>query len=183
MMFLGITRAVWLLAGLALLLGLARERVVSWLSAAQPLAPLETVPDAPWLAGGFRAGGAYPTTAAGLLPAGLPTAGSWLDGDEWQGRAETAWFRVTTSRIQVAVAGYPQNAGCRLRAELRHGDGSVTHVPCGLANPREQWGRWEFAAHGATAVRVVAEDGSSALGGWLAFSHPFAGLQGAVTAA
>lgn len=109
-----ILRAIWLAAGLALVLGFVREPVLRSLPRARLLSSSDAAPNAAWFGGEFRHEGVYPTTIAGLLPPNVPTVGSWVDGDEWQGRAETAWFEATSRIVSVGVVGYPQNAGCNL---------------------------------------------------------------------
>jgi hypothetical protein len=177
-------RFIWLAGGLAIVLGLARGPVLHMLGRGKLLAPVEGARVAAWFAGEFRADGAYPTTVPGLLPPRVPTIGSWIDGDEWQGHAETAWFAASRPLIRVCVAGYPQTAGCKLRAEFRDPAGAITSIECPLPNPCESWNSWEIhRPAGATALRIVAEDRSSAITGWVAFSHPFETIPAVVTAA
>jgi hypothetical protein len=179
-----VLRFVWFAAGLALLLGFVREPVLRSLARAQVLAPGDGVGGGAWFSGGFRNDGAYPTTVPGLLPPGVPTIGSWIDGDAWQGNAETAWFAASNRVVRVCVAGYPRTAGCKLRAEFRASDGAITSVECPLPNPSESWNAWEIhRPTGATAIRIVAEDRSSAITGWVAFSQPFETRRAAITAA
>jgi hypothetical protein len=169
-----ILRALWFTAGLALVLGIARDAVLSVTPAVHPLALADRAAEGAWFSGGFRTGGVYPATVAGMLPPNILETGSWLDGDEWQGRAETAWFDAPQRTISVAVAGYPQHAGCSLRAEFQYHDGTITRLDCDLKNPHEQWRAWRFdPPEGALALRLVAEDQADDHSGWLAFSQPY----------
>ena len=177
-------RGIWVAAGLALLLGWVRERVLGALPSPRLLARVEANAGSPWLNGGFRLGGAYVGTEAGLLPPQVPHAGSWLDGDAWEGEAATEWFQVTSRVVRIGVAGYPQLPGCKLRAEFRRAAGAVTSIACPIPNPRERWNIWSVdPPHDATAVRLIAEDRTGGHGGWIAFSHPFESSAGPLTAA
>lgn len=167
-------RSVWVAAGLALLLGAGRDPFLSLAPPPRELPRSDGATGRSWMAGEFP-----PVTTqeldAALLPPRIQSASSGAHGDEWQGRAETAWFRVTRRWwVNVAVAGYPQHAGCRLWAEFQGADGEITRVDCPLGNPRERWNIWEIRRPaGAVAVRVVAEDRAADTFGWVAFSHPF----------
>ncbi|MDO8539128.1 MAG: hypothetical protein Q7S40_01700 [Opitutaceae bacterium] len=165
-----IFRLVWISGGVAVLLGLARDQVLY----ESPLLPREATTTA-WGEGGFRANAVHPSTAAGVLPRHIETRGSWLDTDEWQGRAETRWLSTPDGLVRVGVAGYPQHAGCKLWAEFRRADGTISRAECPLENPHEEWKAWDFRPPaGAVALRIIAEDRASDVQGWLAFSQPFA---------
>lgn len=185
-----IFRALWVVAGLALLLAWVREPVLRLIPRGELLArldrsapaPAATAPAEPWFTGGFRIGGTYPIASPGLLPPHVPHIGSYLDTDEWQGRAETVWFKAPRV-VRVGVAGYPARPGCALWAEFRSAAGALTRVRCTLGDAHEQWIVWEVRRPpGAVAVRLVAEDRTIDHGGWLAFSHPFTAWPIATTA-
>lgn len=179
-----IARWIWLLAGLALLLGWVRDPLLSLVPKPRELPRLDGATGRPWISGDFTAGNPNQGLDRQLLPENVHHASSWLDTDEWTGRAETAWFRASRQIIHVAVAGYPQHAGCRLWAEFRNAEGRITRIDCPLANPRERWGAWEIGRPSdAVAVRILAEDRATDLFGWVAFSHPFRAWPGVVTAA
>lgn len=176
-------RILWITAGLALVLAWVRAPALQRLGRGKVLSRVSGGQEEPWFTGGFRADGAYPSTTDGLLPRHIPRLGSWVDADAFQGRTETAWF-VAPRVVQVGVAGYPKDPGCKLWAEFRNRDGTVTRLDCPLGDPREQWNVWEFdRPDGATAVRIVADDRATGPGGWLAFSHPFASRPLAFSAA
>lgn len=168
-------RAIWIAAGLALLLGWVREPVLRLIPRGDLLVPIAasaTATDS-WLTGGFRISGAYPTTTQGLLPERVPHAGSYLDTDAWEGRSETVWF-IAPRVVRVGVAGYLLRDGNALWAEFRSASGEITTVHCPLGDARERWDVWDVTRpSGAIAVRIVAEDRHADHGGWLAFSHPF----------
>ena len=167
-------RTLWLLGGLALLLGFGRERILGWIPAARELPRFDGATGRAWISGGFDLGGREHKPEAGLLPAGIQNSTSWVGGDEWQGRAESAWFKANRRVISVGVKGYPQDHDCRLWAEFRAADGAITRITCPLLNPREAWAVWEITTPGgAVALRVVGEDHSTKHAGWIAFSHPF----------
>ncbi len=176
-------RALWLAAGLSLLLGLGRDTLLGLMPRARELPRFDGATGRSWIASDFVRGDLHGNIEAGILPAGLPTVSSWPGTDDWQGTAETAWFKASRRLTHVGVAGYPQHRGCRLWAEFRDAAGTVTRVDCPLGNPREQWGIWEIVRPSdAVAVRLVAEDRASDHTGWLAFSHPFRAWPGALTA-
>jgi hypothetical protein len=161
-------RWIWLLGGLAILLPFLR-----------PLALSEKI-DRPgaaqtaWIQGGFEPGGYFPTTNPDELPKHVRHVGSWLQGDAWQGGAETEWLPVSTQAFSVGVAGYPQHPGCALSVEFRGADGRVTRQAFDRQNPGEMWRRWNFSAPaGTTEIRLVAQDHASDIRGWFAFSEPF----------
>ncbi len=179
----GMLRAIWAAGGLALLLGVGRDNLLRLMPQPRELPRLDGATGKPWLTGDFKVGGIYPATAAGLLPANIQNAGSWVGSDEWQGRSETAWFKAKPWLIHVGVVGYPQHPGCKLWAEFRTDDGSVTRIDCLITDPREAWNVWEIhRPANAVAVRLVAEDRAKDTTGWIAFSHPFRAWPGAVTA-
>lgn len=177
-------RILWLAGGLALALASVREPALKRLARARILPLAEATAPEAWYSGGFRPDGVYPATTRGLLPTRAANAGSWVDGDQWEGRAETAWYGATERRFRVGVAGYPQRAGCKLWVEFRAADDTVRRVDCPIIDPREEWNFWEVTRPaGATALRIVAEDRSTTHSGWLAFSQPFAAPPAILTAA
>jgi hypothetical protein len=177
-------RILWLAGGLALVLAAVREPALKRLARARVLPLVDATASTNWYSGGFRPDGVYLTTTRGLLPTRAATAGSWVDGDQWEGRAETVWFVATEPRFRVGVAGYPQHAGCKLWVEFRAADGTVNRTDCPLTDPREEWNFWELTRPStATALRIVAEDRSSTLAGWLAFSQPYSSPPAIITAA
>lgn len=176
-------RLIWIAAGVAVLLGSIRDRVLALVSDATLVPRFETTAGA-WFAGGFRVNGAYPTTEAGALPPNVPHSGSWLDTDEWQGETATVWFAAKQRSVRVGVAGYPQLPGCQLRAEFRTAEGAMSRLDCAIANPRERWGIWKIdLPRGAVAFRLLAEDHNAGHAGWIAFSHPFTSWKSEVTTA
>ena len=124
--------------------------------------------------GPFAPAGVYPTTNMWEVPQGIATRGSWLGSDALQATHETGWF-VARRKINLLVAGYPNNGRSRIELEVRHRDGALTRIPFMHGNPRERWQPWAVRLPGsAEAVRVLATDASSEPAGWLAFSEPFA---------
>ncbi|MGH7944829.1 MAG: hypothetical protein ACREH8_05755 [Opitutaceae bacterium] len=175
-------RTIWLLGGLAMLLGLGREHVLGLIPPPRELPREDRATGMPWVNEGFIEPRDQILTP-GRLPRNMKTASSWVGTDEWQGQAETAWFSASRRVIHVGIAGYPQSAGCKVWAEFRIADGRVARIDCPLIDPREEWDVWEIRRPaGAAAVRVVAEDRSSAYTNWVAISHPFRTWPGAVTA-
>lgn len=169
-----VLRAIWLAGGLALLLGAARDTALGLLPAPRELPRVDGATGRPWITGDF-------VPVRGLQPISDPLrldsvhlATSWRDGDLTQGRAETAWFRATRPTVHVGIAGYTRMKGIRVWAEFRAAAGTITRVDCTLPNPHEQWSDWAILRPaGATAVRIIAEDRTSATFGWLAISHPY----------
>lgn len=132
-----------------------------------------TPPKGAWSDGCFVSPGVFPTTTGGVLPLGFPTIGSWQNGDAWNGDGATLWTDVVSRRVRVCVAGYPQQRDCKLWAEFRRADGSVSRTNCNIGNPAETWLPWDFRVpFGAVAMRIKAEDFSSHHAGWLGFSAP-----------
>jgi len=167
-------RTLWVLGGLALLLGFGRERILGWIPAPRELPRFDGATGRAWISGGFDLGGREREPGDGLLPAGIQNATSWVGSDAWQGRAESAWFKANRRVICVGVKGYPQDHACRLWTEFRAADGTITRIDCPLLNPREAWAVWEITTPaGSVALRVVGEDRSTKPAGWIAFSHPF----------
>jgi hypothetical protein len=165
---------IWLLGALALVLGWSRDTVLGLMPKPRELPRLDGLTGQPWISDGFVPNGAHQSLNQGLLPPNMRAASSWVNGDAWTGHAETAWFRANRRYIYVGVAGYPRHAGCKLWAEFRAADGSITRVDCPLFDPHEQWGVWEIRRPAdAVAVRVLADDRATDMGGWVAFSHPF----------
>ncbi len=159
-------RIIWLLSGIGLVLSVLREPLFQ---------VVRLMPQPAWCGGGFRADGVYPGTAASTLLARARHVGSWLDGDEWQGDAETVWLPAPSGLIRVFVAGYPQHPDCSLAVEVRGSDGRVMRLNCDLPNPGDAWKPWDFQVPGgADAWRLVARDRASDACGWLAFSEPIA---------
>ena len=171
-----VLRLLWWMGGLALLLGVGRDAILSLTPPPRDLPRLDGAIARPWVTGGFDLGNREPEAGSHRLPPRVETATSWVGTDAWRGRSETAWFKANRWLIQVGVKGYPQNPGCRLWAEFQMEDGRITRVDCRLNNPREEWDVWEIRRpFGAVAVRIIGEDDSAAYAGWLAFSHPFRG--------
>ncbi len=172
-------RILWLLAGLALVLGLAREPLLGLLPTPRELPRFDGRTGQPWIQGGFGP----QIIPQGLLPPHIQHVSSWVDSDAWQGRAESAWFKANRRIIHVGVAGHPRLPGCSLWAEFKLGDGTIRRVDCRIPNPDTEWSVWEIATPGgAVAVRIVGEDRTSAFLGWIAFSHPFRAWPGWISA-
>ncbi|MBI5767539.1 MAG: hypothetical protein HZA93_07070 [Verrucomicrobia bacterium] len=177
-------RLVWWLGGLALVLGLARDPLLNLLPKPRELPRLDGATGQAWAGGGFVLGLGFNSLANGLLPAHVQTASSGIFGDDWTGRTETSWFKTKPATVHVAVAGYPQHAGCHLWAEFRNAAGTLTRVDCPIADPREEWNVWEIRRPpDAIAVRIVGEDRATDNCGWVGFSHPYRAWPGWVTAA
>jgi len=167
-------RFVWAVGGLALLLGFSRDEILGLIPKPRELPRFDGATGRPWVDDSFVAAGAMQEIARGALPRQIHAVSSWLGTDQWQGRAESAWFKANRRTIHVGVAGYPQHAGCKVWAEFRDAAGAIARVPCPLTDPREQWNIWEIKTPpGALAVRVRAEDHATDTCGWVAFSHPF----------
>ncbi len=170
MTFANAIRALWLSGGLAIALVAARKPLTS----VRPLRPADVAP-ASFFTGEFARGAVHPSTTEGVLPPGTETIGSWIESDGAEGRAETVWTHVPllAESIRVCVAGFPQHAGCRLWAEIRRRDGSISHVGCTLANPQDHWAAWDFVVpSGTEALRLVGEDRAADFQGWFGFSEP-----------
>lgn len=166
-----IVRAAWWLAGLALVLGWGRDTILGRQPAPRELPRADNRTGQPWIAGEFvRDRRIEP----GRLPGHLAHASSHVGGDQFTGRAETAWFKASRRTVYVGVAGYPNHRGCALWAEFRDAAGRVTRLDCPLPDPRETWALWEIRRPAdAVQVRIVGEDLSPRYAGWVAFSHPF----------
>ena len=175
-------RIIWLLGGFALILGFGREKFLGLIPPARELPRADGATGQPWVSEGFilpREQQLEP----GRLPKHIHTVSSWVGTDAWQGRAESAWFKASRSVIHVGIAGYPNAVGCKVWAEFRAADGEVTRIDCTIPDPREEWNVWEIPRpRRAVAVRIIAEDQSSAYACWVAISHPFRAWPGAVTA-
>lgn len=158
---------LWIVGGFALVLGLFRAPGFERQAGARAPRPADA-----WCTGGFSPRGVFPAVDAEWLPANSEFVGSWR-ADDWQGEAATPWLPVPARRVRVWVAGYPQREGCFLRVEFRGAGGAVSTVACDLADPRETWAPWDFAAPArATELRIVAQDHAAGPTGWLAFSKP-----------
>ena len=121
--------------------------------------------------GSFVPDGAYPTTSRELLPRGIRTLGSWVGGDQFEGRQESAWTPAESDRV-LFIAGYPNGPGLSLEVQWRLADGSIASVWYKGQNPHETWQPWKVEAPaGARALRWIAEDRSRDIGGWLAVSE------------
>lgn len=167
-------RSLWLAAGLALVLGWQRDWFIGLIPSPRELPRFDGATGQPWINEGFVSREKLGFMRLGRLPPHLKTACSWVDGDGWQGRGESAWFKANRRFIHVAVAGYPHHQGCQLWAEFRDAADRITRIDCPLPDPTEQWGHWEIKTPaGAVAVRIVAEDHATDLFGWVGFSHPF----------
>jgi hypothetical protein len=176
-------RFLWFAGGLALLLGISRQTMVELMPRPRELPRLDGATGKRWVDEQFVGRETSQQIEAGLLPEHIQRVSSWVGSDEWQGRAETAWFKASRRLVHVGVAGYPQHRGCTLWAEFRTATGETTHINCPLINPRERWNVWEIRRPaGAVAVRLIAEDRASDNAGWVAFSHPFRAWPGVITA-
>jgi hypothetical protein len=167
-------RGLWLLAGLAVLLGWNRDTLLGLLPAARELPRLDGAVGRPWIAGDF----APQIIAGSALPRRIQHVSTWVGSDAAVGRAETAWFKANRRTVYVAVAGYPTRPGRTLVAEFRDTAGTtiarVDFRASGHPDPREAWALWEIRRPpAAVAVRFVASDQAVGWGGWFAFSHPF----------
>ncbi len=169
-------RVIWIAGGLALLLGLGRDSFPGRLPRPRELPRQDGGTGLPWVTGDFLPVPGIQEIVTGSLPPGIQQATTWRGEDEAQGRVETAWFRTSRPVLHAGVAGYPQRPGLRLWAEFRAADGAITRVDCPLDDPREEWTTWTISRPaGAAAVRLVAEDRSAEMYGWVAFSHPYRG--------
>jgi hypothetical protein len=137
-------RIIWLTGGLALLLGAVREPVLGLIPKARELPRVDGGSGLPWINDGFLPAGAHQYIAPGLLPTHIPNASSWVAGDQWRGRGETAWFRASRRLVHVGVAGYPSHGGCSISAEFRDAAGAMTRIECPLPSPGERWNVWEI---------------------------------------
>lgn len=164
-------RALWFAGGLAILLGWGRDTILGWQPRPRELPRADNRTGQPWVTGDFQRD---ERVAPGPLPGHIQHASSFVSGDAFTGRSESAWFRTSRRTIHVGVAGYPNKTGCALWAEFRDPAGRIARIDCRLPDPREVWSRWEIRRPaGFTEVRIIGEDRSSAYAGWLAFSHPF----------
>ena len=162
---------LWIAAGLAILLGWGRDQILGWQPKARELPRADNLTGLRWITGDFLRDD---RVAQGGLPAHVQHASSFVTGDAFTGRAETAWFKASRRTVYVGVAGYPNKPGCSLHAEFRDAAGRVTRVDCRLTDPREVWTRWEIRRPAdAVQVRLVGVDLSNGYAGWLAFSHPY----------
>ena len=169
-----IFRALWLAGGLALLLGALRGPVLELIPPPRGLPRADGATGRPWVTGEFAATRALPGITDTLRLGALEVATSHVNGDGDRGRAETAWFRTSTSVTRAAVAGYTHHAGIKLWAEWRDPTGKIHRIDCPLTDPRETWALWEIdRPPEARELRLIAEDRTAAHTGWIAFSHPF----------
>jgi len=167
-------RALWLAGGLAILLGALRGPVLDLIPPPRGLPRADGATGRPWVTGDFAATRAIPGLTDTLRLGQLEVATSHVNGDGDRGRAETAWFRASTSVARVAVAGYTRHAGISLRAEWRDAAGKISRVDCPITDPRETWALWEIKRPAeARELRLIAEDRTATHTGWIAFSHPF----------
>jgi hypothetical protein len=166
-------RTLWLLGGLALLLGFGRDTILGLMPRARELPRADRATGMPWVSEGFIPPRDQ-VLFVGRLPTHIQSVSSSVGTDEWQGQAESAWFSASRSIIHVGIAGYPRDPACKVWAEFRDAAGRVTRISCPLVDPREEWDVWEIRRpRGAVTVRILAEDRSSGFAGWVAFSHPF----------
>ena len=162
------------------MLGFGRDAILRLIPQPRELPRENSGSQEKWVSDGFIPP-ADQFLAPGRLPAHIQKVSSWVGTDEWQGRAETAWFKATRSVIHVGIAGYPHATGCKVWAEFRDAADRVTRIDCHITDPREEWEVWEIPRPpGAVAVRIMAEDRSSAFACWVAISHPFRAWPGAV---
>jgi hypothetical protein len=174
-----LARILWVLAGFAVVLALARDPLLGLIPAPRELPRFDGRSGVAWVEGGFGPQFIPP----GLLPPHIHHVSSWVGSDAWQGRSESAWFKANRRLIHVGVAGHPRLPGCSLRAEFQFADGSIRRVACRIPNPNTEWSVWEISTPaGAVAVRIVGEDRSSDALGWIAFSHPFRAWPGWIAA-
>jgi hypothetical protein len=138
------------------------------------LDPKRAVPAVAGLAvqveGAFTPDGEYPVEP---YPPGAAVRrwGSWSGSDANQGRLTIGPFRAPAV-LRVDVSGYPSLPGNELHVE---------HLPTGarfnldITNPGERWQPAVYAMprewHG-DPVALVAADGSTSWGGWLAVTEP-----------
>src|SRR5688572_5406825 len=111
-------RTIWMLGGLALVLGFGRDAILRLIPQPRELPRENSGSQEKWVSDGFIPP-ADQFLAPGRLPAHIQKVSSWVGTDEWQGRAETAWFKATRSVIHVGIAGYPNATGCKVWAEFR----------------------------------------------------------------
>jgi hypothetical protein len=115
---------------------------------------------------GFCSGGAF-------VPAHFQTFGSYCtQGDASVGRAVTNTFRLTGA-FEIYLAGYPFANGLTLRLENVSDHQTLDIRP--PVPPGEAWHKFQFELPDGWRgkdLRIVAEDQSTAIGGWLAFSSP-----------
>lgn len=146
--------------------------------------PIDDIATGPELA--FAADGVYRRSAGALLDVKLRTFGSWLSGDEDQGHFVTPWYAIgddapPREKLTIWTAGRPTTGGNSLTVQLGTVDGDrvrdVAAIPLELPQNYFEWQQWNvgglIADHGdADVLRLIAVDGSSQPGGWLAFSEP-----------
>jgi hypothetical protein len=130
---------------------------------------------------GFRRDDVYPSTLRVNAPPGVRRWGSWHGKDAWTGRAESPWY-VADGPFLLLVAGYPDHAGNSLRVEARDATGrDLPMPPLVKDNPAERWIEVRVRPpRRAARLRVVAEDGSVDLGGWVGVSEPYRARRDAV---
>lgn len=95
-------------------------------------------------------------------------------GDQTVGKAVTAPFRAPET-LSLYLAGYPSWPGISLSIESVSDGAKFFLKP--LSNPREEWRKFDFSVPLSLVgkpIRLVAEDRSTAPGGWIAFSEPVA---------
>ena len=138
----------------------------------------------PWITGDFVPPAGYHDLRDPLRLERVQRATSFTHGDTAKGKGESAWFRTSQPVVRIAVAGYPCDPGLRLRAEFRDAAGAISSISYPGPNPRETWREWVLPRpEGTAAMRVVAEDNSSATFGWVAFSHPYRAWPGWISTA
>ena len=131
-------------------------------------------PDKCVLTGSFSRNGAYTTTVfPDPADAGEIAFGSWSGNDSYTGKFSSSAFRAPRL-INLFVSGYPRKEGISLYLEdaVRNGRRLALEA---RADPRESWRRFEWtlpAGWRGQIVRLVAEDRSQALGGWIGVTLP-----------
>lgn len=119
---------------------------------------------------GFVANAVFPSTDRGNVPPGTALWGSWIGGDGFRGRGESAWIPAKP-HLGLYVAGYAGQPGRQLWVEWRDQAGRVTSVAYAASPPRERWLPWRLdPPEGSVAVRWVAVDDSVSAGGWFGVS-------------
>jgi hypothetical protein len=134
-------RTIWLLGGLALVLGFGRDAILGLIPPPRELPREDGAVRQPWVSDGFIQPREQ-TLSAGRLAAHIPRVSSWVGTDEWQGRAETAWFKASRAVVHVGIAGYPRAAGCTVWPSFEKSDGAVTRIPCPIAQPPARSGKY-----------------------------------------
>ena len=173
-----------LIAAALLLIAMLAPAVSPLIPAPRELPRADGATGRPWVTGDFAPPAGYHDLQDPLRLERVQRATSFTNGDRAKGRAETAWFRTSQPVVRIAVAGYPGNPGLKLCAGFRDAAGAISPAVYTGTDPRESWREWALTLPArAVAVRVRAEDDSSATFGWVAFSHPYRAWPGWVATA